>query len=107
MQDLCLHDIRVLVFINEHMVEPRAYLPGELRVCDEMVPVQQQVIVVECLATLFSRYVVAEQLAKFGLPIGTPGIEFAKHVTQRPLRVDASRIYGQAGVLFWKAARFS
>ena len=59
-QDLCLHDIRVLVFVDQHMIEPCSDLPRKLFISNQVVPVEQQIVIVEHLTMLLARDVVPE-----------------------------------------------
>ena len=89
-QDLRLHEIRILVLVDQHMIEPGTDFLRELLVGYEVIPVQQQVIVVQRLALLLAHDVVAKQFTQFGLPVDTPGVGLIKDIGQRLLRIHAT-----------------
>ncbi len=90
MQNLRLQDVRVLVLVDEDVIEPRADLLRELGFGNEVHPVQQQVIVIERLVLLLAFDVAAKQLGQFLAPVGTPRKSLFDDVGQRLLRVDAA-----------------
>ncbi len=72
------------------MVEPGSDFPGEFLIRHEVIPVQQQIVIVESLTMLLSRYIVPKQLPQLCLPVVAPGIRFIQHVEQRLLGVDTA-----------------
>ncbi len=65
------------------MVEPRPDLCRELSIRNEMLPVQQQIVVIERLALLLAINVLAKQLSQLGFPVHAPGIGFLQDLGER------------------------
>ena len=103
LQDLALQAVRVLVFIDEHVVEVGGDMLRELRLVHQRVPVDQQVVVVEQAVALLALHVGAAQLGQVLLPVQAPVELLLERVVQALLRIDAPRIDRQAGVLARKA----
>jgi len=99
LQDLRLQHVGVLVFVDQHVLEARADLGRERVVLHHRVPVEQQVVVVEALIAQFSFHVIPEQPRQFCFPFRTPRKHQCQRLGERPLRVDAMRVDGEAGVL--------
>jgi len=55
-----LHEIRILILVDQHMVKRRPNLFGEFLFGNKMLPVKQQIVVVERLALLLAQHVVSE-----------------------------------------------
>ena len=105
MQYLRLQQVRVLVFVDEYVIEPGADICREVLFADELAPVQQQVVVVECLGFLLALDVMPEQRAQLILPVGTPGISLPQRLLERFLCIDTARIDREAGVFPGEAPR--
>ena len=103
LQDLRLQDVRVLILVDEDVIELAANLSGEPLVAHHRVPVEQQVVVVERLIGQLLLHVRAIKLRELRLPFGAPGKQRIERLGERPLRVDAMRVDGEAGVLARKA----
>jgi len=91
-QDLGLHDVGVLVFVDQHVVEAAADLAGQVRVGRHHVPVEQQVVVVEHLLLELGLDVGAAQRGELFFPLQAPRIRRLQRVPQRTLRVHAMRV---------------
>ncbi len=101
-QDLGLQRVRVLVLVDQHMIEAFADIACQLRFLHQHMPVQQQIVVVEQLLCLLGLDVAPEQAREFVAPLGTPGEGIVERLLQRLSCVDAMRIDGKAGVLAGK-----
>ena len=103
-KNIGLQPVRVLVLVDQYMVEPRTDLQGKLFFCDEMTPVQQQIVIVEYLALLLAHDVMSEQFAQLFLPIEAPGVTILERFAKRAHRVDCPRVNRKTGVFFRKPA---
>ncbi len=97
--DLRLQRIRVLVFVDQHVLEAPADLAGDPLFLHEDVPVQQQVVVVEQLLRVLDLDVAAEQLRQLVAPVAAPGKYLFERLCQRMAAVDAVGVDRQARVL--------
>ena len=91
-QDLGLHDVGVLVFVDQHVVETRADFGGQRRIGRHHVPVEQQVVVVEHLLFELGLDVGAAERGELLFPVQAPRVRRLQRVPQRSLRVDAMRV---------------
>ena len=105
MKDPGLQQVRVLVFVDQHVIEARPDLARERRVAEGGVPPLQQVVVVEHAVGLLADHVSTEQRAQIVGPVGAPRVDLLENAIQRPAGVHAVRIDREAGVLARKAAR--
>ena len=71
-QDRGLQAVRVLILVDQHMVEAAADLVGEARIADHLRPVEQQIVVIEDVLLLLRLDIGGEQLLQFGGPAGAP-----------------------------------
>ena len=85
------------------MVETLTDLASQCRLLHEVVPVQQQVVVVQHRAPLLGLDVTAEQLAQLFFPVGAPRKSVVEHHLEAFGAVDAARVDRQAGGLARKA----
>ena len=103
LQDLRLQHVRVLILVDEDVIELAADLGREPLVAHHRVPVEQQVVVVERLIRELLVHIRAIQLGELRLPFGAPWKERVERLGERPLRVDAMRVDGEARVFARKA----
>ena len=103
LQDLRLQHVRVLILVDEDVIELAADLGREPLVAHHRVPVEQQVVVVERLVRELLLDIRAIELRELRLPFGAPGKQRVERLGERPLRVDAMRIDGEARVFARKA----
>ena len=102
-QDRGLQAVRVLVLVDQHMVEARGHVRADGRLGHHQRPVEQQVVVVEHLLLLLLGHVGGKQTAQLHLPCRAPREVLAQHVRERRLAVDHTRADRQAGGLERKA----
>ncbi len=103
--DLGLQYIRVLVLIDEDVVEEGTDLGREFRVGDQVAPVEEQVVVIERVILLLQFDIAAEQLTQLGFPVAAPGEGLVQGVDQRLFRIHAARIDRETGVFLREAPR--
>ncbi len=101
-----LQQVGVLVFVDENVIERSADFAGKVLFADQVTPVQQQVVVIERLGCLLAHNVMTEERTQFLLPLGAPWVCVLQCLLELLLRIDASRIDGEAGVFLRKTARF-
>ena len=101
--DLRLQRVRILILVDQHVLEARADLARDALVLHEDVPVQQQVVVVEQLLCVLDLDVAAEELCQLVAPVAAPGEHFLQRARQRLAAVDAVRVDREARVLARKA----
>ena len=106
-QNLRLNEIRILILIDKYVVEPRADFFCEFSLGDKVSPVQEQVVVIEHLATLLALHVMPEQFAEFVNPVNTPRVGLLQSLWQRLLRIHTARIDAKASIFFREPARGS
>jgi hypothetical protein len=104
-QDVRLQHVGVLVFVHQDVIEARAHLGGQRGLGHQVVPVQEQVVVVEHPARLLGLDVGAEQRPQVRAPLLAPGKRPCQALVDRDLRVDHARVDAQARGLLGKAAR--
>ena len=68
-QDLRLQRVRVLVFVDQNMVEPLSHEPCQRGLTHHLRPIEQQIIVVEDVITLLRCDIAAEEFLQFSLPL--------------------------------------
>ena len=101
--DVGLQRVRVLVLVDEHVVEALADAGAARRVGEQAAPEEQQVVVVQHLLLLLGVGVRREQLRQTLLGRQAPGERRAQHLVQRQLGVDAARVDVQARGLLREA----
>ena len=104
-QDRGLQAVRVLVLVDEHVVEARRHMVREAPVFHHLRPVEQQVVVVEHALVELGGGVVAKQRPQLGLAGRAPRVDAVQHVGQRRLAVEHTRVDRQAGGLRREALR--
>ena len=86
------------------MVEATTDILGEAWIADGVGPVEQEVVVIEHILTLFSFDIRREQLLQLGFPGRAPGKVVAQDFFDREFGIDATRIDRKARPLCRKAA---
>ena len=99
-----MEPVRVLVFVDQHVVEPPADIRREHRITERLRPVEQQVVVVEHVLGLLGLDIGREELPQLSGPAGAPGKDRAQDFVERHLGVHAARVDGKAGALGGKPA---
>ena len=98
-QDRGLHRVRILVLVDEDMVELRADRTGEGGIPHHHLPVEQQVVVVERLLGQLRLHVGAAKSGELVLPVEAPRVSDLERLAQAALGVDPVRIDAKARVL--------
>ncbi len=97
--DVGLQRVRVLVLVDEHVVEAFAHAGAAGGVGEQAAPEQEQVVVVQHLLLLLGVRVRGEELRQALLGRQAPRERCVQHLVQRELRVDAARVDVEAGGL--------
>ena len=71
-QDRGLQAVRVLILVDEDVIEAAADVVGQVRVSDHLGPIEQEVVVIEHVLLLLSLDVGCEKLPQLGGPARTP-----------------------------------
>jgi hypothetical protein len=69
-KDRSLQPVGVLIFIDQHVIEPRANVTGDLAHLHRLRPVEEQIIVIEYVLPLLGLYIGAEETLELTLGIG-------------------------------------
>ena len=101
-QDRRLQPVGVLIFVDQHMIEPAADVVGKRRIAHGLRPVQQQVVVIEHVLALLGLDIGCEQLFQLSRPSRAPRKRGAQHLFDRRLRIDAARIDRETGAFCGK-----
>src|SRR5262245_65331839 len=72
-KNACLQRVGILIFVDQDVIEERAYRTGKLGHLHEFRPVEEQVVIVEHALALLGCNVTIEQLAELNLPFCAPG----------------------------------
>jgi hypothetical protein len=96
-QDAGLQAVRVLVFVDQQVVEQRPQFRAQFRVARHLGTEQQQVVVVEDVLFLLGVDVGGEQTLELRFPFRAPGKRDLQHLGQRRAAVHRPRIDRQAG----------
>ena len=105
-QDVGLQGVGVLVFVDQHMVEPVAQSVRHRLDLQRLGPVEQDVVVVEDALRLLGGDIAGEQPAQVVGPFGTPGELAVQHrlqVAGQP-GIDGVAVDREAGALAREAA---
>jgi hypothetical protein len=90
--DLDLESVQVLVLVDQYLVEHRAHLRSKLLVAAERMPIEEQVIQVECAKRPLALRVPAKERGQFVRVLLAPGEGLGDNFRQRLLRVDRARV---------------
>ena len=104
-QDPGLERVRVLVLVDQHVVEALLNRPGQLRLHHQVVPVEQEVVVVEHVVRLLVSDVGAKQRPQLVGPLATPRERAAEHLLQGIAGAHRVGVDSQAGGFSGKAPR--
>jgi hypothetical protein len=105
-ENRCLQGVRVLVFVDEDVVESGSNFCRQARLLHHMAPIEKQIVVVEHVVALLCNDVGAEKLFEFVGPIGAPWKCGAKRHRQFATRINRVGIDRQARILLWEALCF-
>ena len=90
--DVGLQRVGVLVLVDEHVVEAFAHPLAGVRIAEQPVPEQQQVVVVEDLLLLLHVGVACEEELEVVFGLAAPRERRLEDIGERELRVDAPRV---------------
>ena len=96
--------VRVLILVDEDMVEASADVVGKVGVANHLRPIEQQVVIVEHVLLLLGFDIGREEFLELRRPPRAPWIRCADDLLDRRLGIDAARIDGEAGALGREAA---
>ena len=102
-QDCGLQPVRVLVLVDQHVLEAGAHIGGERRLRHHLRPVEQQVVVIEHVLALLGFDIGGKQLAQLALDAAAPGKRLAEHGGEFGLRIHGARVDRKAGAFGRKA----
>ena len=91
-QDRGLQAVRVLVLVDEDVVEAATDVVGQAGVADHLRPIEKEVVVVEHVLLLLGFDVGREQFLELRRPSRAPRIRCADDLLDSHLGVDASRV---------------
>jgi hypothetical protein len=103
-QNRRLQAVRVLVLVDEHVVEATPDVVGDTSVGHHLRPVQKKVVVIEDVLFLLGLDIRREKVLEFIGPAGAPGVRRSEHLLQFGFGVYAARVDRKAGALGWKPA---
>ena len=90
-QDRGLQPVGVLIFVDQHVVEARADLGGEIALGQHVRQIEQQIVVIEHVLALLRLDIGGEQSLQFGRPVGAPRKRAAQHLLRAALRQFTTR----------------
>ena len=96
-QDRTLQGVGVLELIDENVIEATTDGARDFGRLHQIMPVQQQVVEVEHALLEFRLDVGDEKPLQVGLMLGAPGKLCAQHGLELLLRIDSTRVDGEAG----------
>ena len=91
-----MQTVRVLVFIDEDVIESAAEIQCDRRLQHHLGPVQQQIIVIEHTLVLLGFYIGRKQLAQLFVPTAAPRKRFGQYFVQILFGVDRARVDREA-----------
>ncbi len=103
-QDRGLQAVRILVLVDQDVVEAPADVLRQSRIADGLRPVKQEVVVIENALPLLCFDIGREQLPEFRRPSRTPRKRLAQHLFDFGFRIDASGVDRKASAFGRKAA---
>ena len=102
-QDRGLQAVRVLVFVDQHVVEAACNVRRDRRLRHHLSPVKKEVIVVENVLVLLGLDIGGEQPPELGVPHGAPREHRAKQLIERRFGIDRARVDRKARALSGKS----
>ncbi len=96
-EDGPLQAIRILVFVDEHVIEERRHLARKRLVGEHGVPVQEEVVEVQDVLCLLRVDVCGEEPGERVFPLHPARKSLAQNTGQRLLRIDDARVDRHAG----------
>ena len=100
-----LKRIRVLIFVDQHMAKTPRHGGADLGRVQGLVPVEQEIVVIEQIALGFSLREFLEQILDGGQAVLAPGVMRFQHPGQRNAGVDDARVDAQQSALLRKSHR--
>jgi len=84
-----LQPVRVLILVNQDVVEIRPHLRGDAGHLHGLVPIQQQIVVIEHVVTLFGGDISGKEAFQLGFPLVAPGEGVGQRFLKRTASIDA------------------
>ena len=103
-KDRRLKPVRVLILIDQDVIEPTPDVVGKDWIAHGLRPVQQQIVIIEHILALLGFDIGRKQILQFRSPSGAPRERRSQHLFDRSLCVDAPRVDRNAGSLGREAA---
>jgi hypothetical protein len=103
-QDRGLQAVRVLILVNEDVIEAAADVVGKAGVSDHLRPVEEEVVIVEDVLLLLGFDVGREEFLELCRPAGAPWIQHTDYLLDRHFGVDATGVDREARPLGREAA---
>ena len=103
-QDACLEPVRILVLVDQDVIEAASDLFCQLRYRHCLSDVEQQIVVVQAVVALLRFDVGLKQPLQLRLPIQAPWKRDLQHLVQGQLRIDGARVDREARGLGRKPA---
>ena len=97
-----MQPVRVLILVNQDVVEIRPHLRGDAGQLHGLVPIQQQIVVIEYVVTLFGSDISGKEAFQLGLPLVAPGKGVGQRLLKRTAGIDAVGIDRQTRALLWE-----
>ena len=91
-EDRSLQAVRILIFVDQHMIETVRHILCNGAFDHHLRPVEQQIVVIEHVLLLLRFHIGAEQRSQFRFPFCAPGKEAIEHLAKRCLGVDDARV---------------
>src|SRR6202035_4789607 len=101
-KDRGLQSVRVLILVNQDVVEIRPHLRGDAGHLYGLVPIQQQIVVIEHVVTLFGGDISGKEAFQLGFPLVAPGEGVGQRLLKRTAGIDAVGIDRQTRALLWE-----
>ena len=102
-QDRGLQPVGVLIFVDQHVIEPLGDFRRDRGLLHHVRPVEQQIVVIEHVLALLRFDIVLEQNLQLVLPRRAPRKVRAQNILERQFAVDRARIDREARALGGKA----
>ncbi len=99
LNDLALQRARILVLIDQHVIEIAREALRERRILHHRVPVEQQVVEIQHVVLLLARDVLAVKAGQILLPLAHPRKLLIERLLERKPRVDAVAVDREARIL--------
>src|SRR5690606_21657282 len=97
--DVGLKRVRILILVDQHVLETIAELARDPRLLDENLPIEQQVVVIENVLALLDLDVAAVETREVVDPLAAPREALLERLAERLRRIHAMRVDRKARIL--------